>query len=52
MPKRIIRRMRQGGVDNPHALLRAAGYREGDSEQVTLRKLRAYGKRKQGRSSK
>jgi hypothetical protein len=46
MPKRIIESMKRGGVDNPYALLNAAGYKEGDSEKTTKSKLSRFQKRK------
>jgi hypothetical protein len=42
MPKAIIESMKRGGVDNPYALLNAAGYHEGDSEQTVKAKLSAF----------
>jgi len=49
MPKAIIESMRRGGVRNPHALLNAAGYREGDSEAETKAKLSEYQKTRRRR---
>lgn len=44
MPEGIIRSMKRGGVREPYALLHAAGWKEGDSEETTKEKLSDYQK--------
>jgi len=44
LPKRMIDEMKRGGVRNPYALLNAAGYREGDSEEAARAKLSEHQK--------
>ena len=46
MPKEMIRKMKAGGVRSPYALLNAAGYDEGDSEDTVKKNLSRYMKRK------
>jgi hypothetical protein len=52
-PEGIIRSMKQGGVKEPWALLNAAGWKEGDSEETTKDKLSEFQKaRKKHRRKK
>ena len=46
MPKAIIASMKRGGVKEPYALLNAAGWKEGDSDKMTRKKLSSYVKAK------
>lgn len=44
MPKEMMEKMKRAGVTNPHAMLNAAGYQEGDDEATVKRKLAAFQK--------
>lgn len=52
MPKGIIQSMRRGGVRKPHALLNAAGVKEGDSTATVKRKLAAKAAKHESRRKK
>ena len=42
MPKEIVEGMKRGGVDNPYALMNAAGVEHGDSSATAKTKLSSY----------
>ena len=44
VPEGIVRSMKRGGVKEPWALLNAAGWKEGDSEEQTRDKLSEFQK--------
>lgn len=52
MPKEIVEGMKRGGVDNPYALMNAAGIKRGDSTATAKARLSSYQKgRKRGVSA-
>jgi len=46
MPKAIVESMKRGGVKSPYALLNAAGWKEGDTESETKKKLGRFQRRR------
>ncbi len=42
MPKEIVEGMKRGGVDNPYALMNAAGIKHGDSTATAKTRLSSY----------
>lgn len=52
MPKGIIESLKRSGVKEPYALLRAAGWKEGDTEAVTKKKLSRFQKRRKRKAHK
>ncbi len=46
MPEEMVKSMRAGGVDNPYALMNAAGIKHGDSMKKAKRKMSGYQKKR------
>ena len=44
MPEEMVKAMREGGGDNPYALMNAAGIKHGESMKKAKRKMSSYGK--------
>jgi hypothetical protein len=44
MPKEMVEAMKRGGVDNPYALMNAAGVEHGDSMKEARAKMSSYQK--------
>jgi hypothetical protein len=45
MPEWLKRKLREGGADNPYAVMNAAGVGEGDTKKTVKRKMSRFGKR-------